>query len=693
MATQNTSIPGSGYGNAYIDSLVWGCKWEGGPITYNFGSGYNAASGFTGAAWQASEKAAFVGALANYSAVCNLTFAETSNRAGANLVWWLAPASLMGASTLGMHQVPNGAASQINGYFNREHPTWNYLAPGQYGYVTIIHELGHGMGLAHPHDGGSEADHTKFPGVTSAFGSYGSYGLNQGIWSTMSYNDGWNTAPRNGYTSGSQATLMALDIAALQSLYGKNMAWHSGDDVYNLVSANAAGTGWACIWDGDGNDTISASGSLAAVSINLTAATLTGANAAGIVSRAAGVLGGYTIANGVVIENATGGGGDDSLTGNAANNLLDGGAGADKLTGGLGDDTYIVDSSADAVLEKSGQGVDTVRAGVSHTLATNVENLVLLAGAGHATATGNTLANSLLGNDGNNVLDGKSGADSMAGAGGDDWYIVDNLADAVLEQAGAGYDTVQASVSHTLAANVEKLVLGGSGSLSGGGNAEANVLLGNAGANRLYGYAGNDTITPGNGADFVQPGAGNDTVILTETAAARDTLQLAHAGAANVDTIIGFTARSDSVMLSVGDFGGLQLANAAGVDLAAALSAGGFLEAGLGVDQARAYVTGTAAKNLLLLSSLTGDSFASAIGSGTFGLASDAAFGAGKALAAAYYDSASQQAVIGFVENTDRGTANVIDAADDFIEVVRVGMASASYTVVNLDGSIGAWLG
>lgn len=693
MATQNTSIAGSGYGNAYIDALIWGCKWQGGPITYNFGSGYNAADGFNGAAWLANEKAAFVGALANYSAVCNLSFAETSDRADANIVWWLAPASVMGQNGLGMHQVPNGATSQIYGYFNYEHRSWDYLAPGQYGYVTIIHELGHGMGLAHPHDGGSEADHSKFPGVTSAFGSYGTYGLNQGIWSTMSYNDGWSVAPRNGYASGSQATLMALDIAALQALYGKNMAWHSGDDVYNLVSANASGTGWACIWDGGGNDTISAADSGVAVTINLAAATLAGANAGGIVSRADGVLGGYTIANGVAIENATGGSGDDSLTGNAANNLLDGGAGADKLTGGPGDDTYIVDSSADSVLEKSGQGVDTVRANISYTLAANVENLVLQAGAGHATATGNTLANSLLGNDGNNILDGKTGADSMAGAGGDDWYIVDNAADTVLEQAGAGYDTVQASVNHTLAANVEKLVLTGSGSISGGGNAEANVLLGNAGANRLYGYGGDDTITPGNGADFVQPGAGNDTVILTETAAARDALQFAHAGAANVDTVVGFMARSDSVMLSVGDFGGVQLANAAGVDLAVALATGGFLEAGLGVDQARAYVVGTAAKNLLLLSSLTGDSFATAIGTGSFGVASDAAFGAGKALAAAYYDSVSQQAVIGFVENTDQGAANVIDAADDFIEVVRVGMAPAAYTVVNLDGSIGAGLG
>jgi hypothetical protein len=39
MATQDNSVPGSGYGNPYLDSLIWGCAWTGGPITYSFGSG------------------------------------------------------------------------------------------------------------------------------------------------------------------------------------------------------------------------------------------------------------------------------------------------------------------------------------------------------------------------------------------------------------------------------------------------------------------------------------------------------------------------------------------------------------------------------------------------------------------------------------------------------------------------------
>lgn len=431
MATQTTLIPGVGYGNTYLDSLIWGCGWTGidTPIRYWFGSGAvtsadSSIGAFTGAAWSAGEKSAFETALANYSAVCNLNFTEAAsgNAGAADIVWWLAPESAMGAGVLGMHEVPDATSQPIYGYFNYQDPSWQYLDAGQYGYVTIIHELGHGMGLAHPHDGGSEADATKFPGVSGPW-STGTNNLNQGIWTTMSYNSGWNQQPGTSDAYGWEGSLMAFDIAALQTLYGANMTTAAGDDTYQLPDVLAAGSYWSCIWDAGGSDTLSNEGSASACTINLNAASLTGANAGGYVSWVGGVPGGFTIAHGVLIENAVGGLANDILVGNAAVNLLDGGAGADSMSGGLGADSYYVDNVLDKVIEGRGADIDSIWSTVSLTLVANVENLYLLDAAGSARGTGNALANRLTGNTLDNVLNGSTGNDLLIGGGGADTLI------------------------------------------------------------------------------------------------------------------------------------------------------------------------------------------------------------------------------------------------------------------------------
>ncbi len=202
----------------------------------------------------------------------------------------------------------------------------------------------------------------------------------------------------------------------------------------------------------------------------------------------------------------------NTLTGNAGNNVLDGGTGADTMTGGAGNDTYVVDSTTDVVTESSGGGTDTVRASIAYTLGSNVENLVLT-GTGNISGTGNTLANTLTGNAGNNALSGGTGADTMIGGAGDDTYTADNTGDIVTENAGEGTDTVSASVTYTLAANVENLLLTGTSALAGTGNALNNAISGNSGNNTLSGGDGTDTLQGGAGNDTLDGGLGTDTAI------------------------------------------------------------------------------------------------------------------------------------------------------------------------------------
>lgn len=153
-----------------------------------------------------------------------------------------------------------------------------------------------------------------------------------------------------------------------------------------------------------------------------------------------------------------GGAGNDTLLGGPGNDYLDGGAGADQMEGGQGDDLYVVNSVNDVVLERAGEGEDTVISSVSYLLNAHVENLHLLEGfAIHG--TGNALNNRIIGNSDDNILDGVTGADIMVGGGGDDTYYVDDPGDQVIEQAGEGIDTVQSKISVTLGDHVEHLNL------------------------------------------------------------------------------------------------------------------------------------------------------------------------------------------------------------------------------------------
>ena len=250
---------------------------------------------------------------------------------------------------------------------------------------------------------------------------------------------------------------------------------------------------------------------------------------------------GNAVANGITGNAAnnllSGLGGNDTLVGLEGDDTLDGGAGVDSLVGGLGNDLYILDAATDVVVELAGGGIDTVSSTSNTVLAAELENLILQAPA--LTGTGNALANTITGNAGNNTLDGGAGDDTLVGLAGNDSYVVDSALDVIVEAAAAGTDTVTSTVSLTLAANVDNLVLGGAAALNGSGNADANVLTGNAANNQLDGLAGNDTLIGGLGADSLNGGTGND---LLTGGAGVDLFVFNSPLAGNVDTISDFAA-------------------------------------------------------------------------------------------------------------------------------------------------------
>jgi Ca2+-binding RTX toxin-like protein len=262
--------------------------------------------------------------------------------------------------------------------------------------------------------------------------------------------------------------------------------------------------------------------------------------------------------------NATGNASSNMLIGNSGANHLDGRGGPDTMIGGAGNDIYEVDDSSDQVIDELNGGIDQVNSSaIGFALGVGVENLTLTGNAAGGTGndlankiTGNAAANFLSGGGGNDTLiagdnaddlDGGTGADSMTGGTGTDTYHVDDIGDKVAESGPAGeFDQVRSSISYTLGANLEGLVLTGSATVDGTGNSLNNSIFGNdadnvlsglAGDDDLFGAGGNDLLLGGDGNDVVQLGAGLDTAI---GGAGNDAFQF-NGGLNGLDVIADFT--------------------------------------------------------------------------------------------------------------------------------------------------------
>ena len=576
-ATTSYSISGQNY----IDSLYYSQKWGGAlgtgtSLTYSFGtsssvyaSGYGSGEPTTGfGEFSADQKTATRNSLDYYAKVANLTFTEVTDSS-----------TVAGDLRFAKSSVPSTAwaylpsGSPLGGdVWVGPSASYDDMSEGTYGFQTLLHEIGHALGLSHPHDG-------------SVIGTSANDWLGVSLMSYKSFEGAANGYRQDYYPT----TPMYNDIAALQRVYGANTTTTAGDDTYSWTTgANIYQT----IWDAGGTDTIDWSNQSTSAIINLNAGQW---NELGPQYRIDYSVYPYVyssqtlkIAENTVIENATGGSAADTLTGNTVANILNGGAGNDTLSGGAGDDTMTGGTGNDSLTGgtgndifsfASGFGIDVIydfTAGVatddlidlSYTGITdfgalygniadvsgnavitigsdtitingvvksqlNADDFVGVSGGGSnnddtlAGTSSNDIIYGLGGNDtltglggndfiyggtGNDSLDGGTGTDNLYGGAGDDTYVIDDIGDRVYENAAEGTDTVQSSINHLMQVNFENLTLTGTTATSGIGNTLANVITGNSANNILLGRAGNDTMSGGTGNDELYGNEDDDTL-------------------------------------------------------------------------------------------------------------------------------------------------------------------------------------
>lgn len=542
----------------YIAGTFVGAKWgsidpDSGTTTelyyYITPEGETLSNGSTSVASTDAERSAIAIAHAAFTDVANLSFTETSTGdTDANFRWGFATGGGLGQADFpGLYG--GDVTSDVIIYSDAYSGNSGAMNAGGFYYLTLPHELGHALGLAHPHNGGgawtnfySGYGSEYFPGVISA-SSAGDNNLNSTPFSIMTYNDSTSTVKSSNSSGGTDYVspgsyvnygygegLGAFDIATLQYLYGPNTTkGASTNDVYLLDATTL--NGYKTIWDNGGTDAISAVEADNAVYIDLRSATLLNeAGGGGYISRVDNAYIGYTIAYNTtgtaIIENAIGSSFDDKIIGNSSANLLKGGTGNDSLNGGIGND--ILNGGTGNDILNGGSGTDTAQ------FSSNNNTIKLTTRGSQNTGDGFDQLSSIenvYGGSGKDNITGSDSGNTLKGERGDDW-LNGRLGNDVIN-GGSGTDTAQFSyrnntikLTTTRSQNTgdgsDRLISienanGGSGNDKITGSNGKNILKGEKGNDWLYGNLGNDVINGGSGGDTAQFSSRDNTIKLTTT--------------------------------------------------------------------------------------------------------------------------------------------------------------------------------
>ena len=429
-------------GNRNVDAILIGAKWGTLNLTYSFptsGSNYNGKGYDTngvslyhidlGLQQQAAARAAF----AQLSAVTGLTFTEIqdTDAVHANIRISQSADNDVGSAYGNFPSDTRGLSGDI--WFGRTNqPYYDLAFKGTWGYATMMHEIGHTMGLKHGHQDYTNSDLSFYFGGTPRYGTQSLTPDRDGqSWSLMTYTPApFTNSNFAGEKVNQPQTYMQYDLAALQYMYGANYNTNVGDTVYTFsqttgeMFVNGVGQGapsgnkiYLTVWDGGGNDTIDVSNYSTGVTVDLRPGEFStfdqnqlANNLAyqGLTNLAPGNIAMSLLYNNdtrSLIENVKGGAGNDVFVGNTANNILDGGAGSDTVifTNTTGVNVTLNDTGADVIVSHDGE-TDTLR---------SIENI-----------QGTSGSDRLIGNSQNNTLSGGSGgADTLSGGAGDDRLI------------------------------------------------------------------------------------------------------------------------------------------------------------------------------------------------------------------------------------------------------------------------------